>query len=218
MKIGFDVDGVLANFIPAYQRLIIELTGKNLFHPDDDKNPPCWDWPQHRGYTNEEVGLAWKSIAADNTFWMSLTPHRDGVGTLRMVYPDLFLRHDLYFITARVGDRAKHQTELWLQAYVAPNLKTPPTVLISADKGGLCRALRLDAYLDDNLDNVNACVSVVRMEADRAQLANEKPKFATRVYLLDKSYNSFEAAGPMDLNVRRVNTVGQMLDYEMLQL
>ena len=62
MRLGIDVDGVLANFSKGYAELIIELTGKNLFQPGDIEDPPVWDWDILRGYTKEEVSATWKHI------------------------------------------------------------------------------------------------------------------------------------------------------------
>src|SRR3990167_1842049 len=106
-------DGVLANFIPAYQQLILEVSGVNRFHPNDDKHPPCWDWPEYRGYSKDVINAAWARIRGCHDFWLSLgeTTH---CSTLRMCIFDLMRFHDIYFVTSRVGKDAKWQTEQWL--------------------------------------------------------------------------------------------------------
>jgi 5'(3')-deoxyribonucleotidase len=198
---GFDVDGVLADFIRAFQCLIIDISGKNLFEPQDADNPPTWHWPQHRGYSNElmdfNTGPVWRHIKSSPDFWRELGEH-DGASTLAMVIADLERKHDIYFVTNRQGDTAKQQTEEWLTEHIGLDA---PTVLISEQKGMCAKALKLDAYIDDNLKN---CLDVAERSPD------------TRCYLLTKAYNQSDLALPE--SIRRVNTLGQMLDYELLNL
>jgi hypothetical protein len=199
MRLGFDVDGVLANFIPAYQRLCIEVGGRDLFQLGDEVNPPCWNWPEFRGYTREEVSEVWNRIKADTGFWSSLKP-LDGADTLRFTYRGLDAANDLYFITSRVGERVKQQTENWLVAHITDFAPGTPTVLISSAKGLCAKALKLDAYLDDNLDNANDVV--------------KQTDGACKVFLLDCAYNQ----GITDQRITRVRSLGQMLDYLILDL
>lgn len=197
MKIGFDVDGVLANFIPAYQLLVIEAAGGvNLFHPGDDKEPPCWNWPELRGYDKETMGRVWDTIRGSHTFWMNLG-EAPGCSTLRMVILDLMRRHDVYFVTNRMGRDAKWQTEQWLILHLGIER---PTVLLTADKGLVAKALSLDCYIDDFLGNAYLVVG-------------ESP--STRMYLLDLPYNR---DGRPDKGFTRVKSVGAFLDAELARL
>lgn len=205
MRIGFDVDGVLANFIAAYQRLFVRISGVDLFQPGDDVNPPCWDWPQFRGYGDDIVASVWAHIGADPTFWARLAP-LDGADTLSMCIADMEKRHDIYFITARFGKRDKQQTETWLRNYLG---LPGPTVLISSDKGACAGALRLDAYIDDNLDNIRGVVQSNSDEQVTANIQGRPPKFYTRPFLLNRAYNQ----GIVESSYTRVRSVGQMLDY-----
>ena len=194
-RIGFDVDGILANFIPEYQALFVSTTGRDAFQPGDNVNPPSWDWPTLRGYTDEETAHVWSLINANPRFWRDIG-ELDGASTLAMCIADLEAKHEIYFVTARPGLRPKEQTEEWLREHIGLD---SPTVLISKHKGLVCKALNLDAYLDDNLGN---CRDVFV----------ESPK--TRCYLLNRNYNqSIELLPP---SVTRVRSLGQMLDYEVI--
>ena len=205
MRIGFDVDGVLASFTPAYQALVIKHAGGvNLFHPNDDKHPPCWDWPEHRGYKKGVMQAVWKDIKTSHAFWLSLSETPD-CSTLRMVVLDLLRHHDVYFITSRPGSTAKWQTEQWLILHLGIER---PTVLISIEKGLCAKALNLDCYIDDNLDNVNDVSQQTHPQTGALSMPS------TRTYLLNKSYNQ-QTEG---LFVRRVYTVGQFLDAELANL
>lgn len=208
MRLGFDVDGVLADFSTAFIARYIRVTGKNLFHPDDAEDAPCWNWDIHRGYTDLERSAVWHTIMGDKVgFWRGLHPLPDAK-TLWMCVRDLEQRHDIYYVTSRVGEHAKRETEDWLRVHIGA---VAPTVLISSAKGVCAKALRLDAYLDDNYDNVLG-------------VADESP--TTRTFLLTKRYNTpgvspelpLETTRPLPESVRRVKTLGQMLDYLVLDL
>ena len=197
MKIGWDVDGVLAEFTSAYQRLVIEHAGGvNLFHPGDDKTPPCWNWPEFRGYDAETVGRVWDTIKGSHDFWMNLG-EASGCSTLRLVILDLLRHHDVYFVTNRTGRDAKWQTEQWLILHLGIER---PTVLLTADKGLVAKALSLGCYIDDYLGNA---IGVVEQSP------------STRTYLLDLPYNR---DGQPDKGFTRVKSVGAFLDAEITRL
>lgn len=197
MRIGFDIDGVLAHFEAGYEKLIVEVTGKNLFPWEPGQNrcggSPVWDWPQHFGYTNEEVSAVWQRLKDSGTFWLDLD-EMPGAAELRAVKHRL-TTHDVYYCTSRVGLDCKWQTEMWLGQHIN---ELTPTVLITSEKGLACRVLKLDAYIDDNFDNAQNVVS-------------DSPK--TRVYLLDADYNRLVGLEP---SVTRVQSVSEFLSREQV--
>lgn len=211
MRIGFDIDGVLADFIGSYQRLFVEESGGNLFGPSDHIDPPCWDWPQYRGYSDSVVGRVWARITADDTFWMNLNPMGNVLTLGQMLY-ELERKHEVYFITNRAGLRVKRQTEIWLidhLRYPARCQGVFPTVLVSSAKGVMCKALNLDVYIDDNYENC----------AD-AKLTSP----TTRTYMLDRLYNRQTRVNNVLVNyaplagVPKVKTLGEMFDTELANL
>lgn len=211
MRIGFDIDGVLADFVPAYQKLHVDVTGRDTFLPGDNVDPPIWDWPELRGYTRKETSDVWGRIGPDPTFWLNLAP-MSNVGTLRKIIKHLERTHEVYFITSRSGNRVKRQTEIWLFEHLGYPLNCPgvwPTVLIvgSNEKGAMCKALKLDLYIDDNWDNVVDC-------------AKTAPK--TRTFLLNRKYNmdvSYAVADSEAVShIVRVTTLGQMFDAAIERL
>jgi len=225
MRIGFDIDGVLADFVTTYQRMFVQLTGTDLFKPGDNTDPPCWDWPQYRGYTDATVGKVWAAIRQDPTFWLNLTPTRH-VDTLKLLLRDLERKHEVYFVTSRVGARVKRQTEIWLVDHHVGYGRSAdalfPTVLIvgSNAKGDVAKSLRLDCYIDDNYDNVQ-------------DVAVKSP--GTRTYLLNATYNrqtSFDAGAATgsapNLQLRpypdvsplvaRCDSLSEMFDTEIANL
>ncbi len=174
--IGFDLDGVLANFTKAYQALLARLSGRNLFEPGDEIDPPTWNWDKDRGYTSAERGAAWEAIKADPNFWRNLDPLQPNVSQVFFRSLQHGPSRDVYFITSRPGIASKAQTEAWLREHLGWR---NPTVLVVGTrvKGEACAALGLDAYIDDHYPNV-------------ADVVLKSPK--TRAYLYSVAHNSYE--------------------------
>lgn len=184
LRIGFDIDGVLANFVQGYEDLIIEITQKNLF-PEHRPLPPVWDWPQYYGYTNEEIREVWKQIDEHPFFWSRLGV-LSGARHLPLVANG---SHDVYFITHRTrGLDVKRQTERWLLAH---GVVTPTVLLAEESKGGIVAGLGLDYFIEDRLDNA-------------VEISQTAPD--CQVFLLDCPYNQGEVGKAI-----RVLTVSEAL-------
>jgi hypothetical protein len=153
MRIGFDVDGVLANFFTAYEKQVIEkANGLDLFGQNKypDVLPPVWNWPEHYGYDNEIVSKVWSYIKDNPIFWDTLTP----LPALDLLIDFDYVSNDLYFITDRPGQGAQAVTANWL----ASELGFIPSLIISRKgKGLVANALDLDLYIDDKVENVLDC-------------------------------------------------------------
>lgn len=192
MTLGIDIDGCLADFVGGYMKLVVEMTGKDKFpaqrtYPDF---PTSWNWDREAGYTQAEVVLAWDKIKTSPRFWRDLPdlPTTRNVlsvlSALERVYG-----HNVYFLTNRMGDRAKAQTEAWLYKHGFDS----PTVLLVADKGPVINALGIDVFVDDRPDTIKKVV-------------DECPN--TRVFVVDYAYNR-------DDRPARAEAVSSVLD--MLQ-
>lgn len=197
-------DGVLASFCPKYQQLFVEMTGRDTFLPGDVDDPPAWHWPGLRGYTEAETSAVWERIKADPVFLLNLKPIAQNTSSLTLLLKTLERQHDIYYVTARVGGRAKRHTEIWLFEQLGYPMRVPgvwPTVIISSDKGAVAKALKLDVFVDDNLDNIRSV---------------ETFSPTTRAYLLNRRYN--QTPDTLDggrEHKRRVNTLGEAFDAEI---
>ena len=197
MRIGFDVDGVFADFNKSFVERVVKETGRDLFG-ERPYVPTTWDYPETHGYTKEEVSAVWNAIINDPNFWLRLEPFGDETFTSLKQIMDLDqdLKHDIYFISSRPGVKSKFQTETWIATH-ASDFTWRPTVLISSEKGACAKALKLDVYIDDYRKNIEE----VRLLSP-----------TTRLYLLDQPWNQLPLLG----SVRRVTSIEEMLKVEVL--
>lgn len=182
--IGFDVDGVLADFIWGFTAQGRLMFGTPVTHTNQQKA-----WDHFEGLGHKEVGEIWTYIKSSTNFWRLLeacvSDHVfDEIARLND-------EHDVYFITSRPGVQAKQQTEGWLSDRGIMN----PTVIISSDKGYAVQAVKATHYIDDKAGN---CVF--------AKYHNKH----TDVFLLDRMYNRWDQT-VIGSKVKRVNSVEEFL-------
>lgn len=165
MKLAIDVDGVLAEFDGSFAALLEEQTGR----PCRILEPDRWEWPHALGFSKPEEERAWQYISEHPNWWATLQSYEDSDVDFRAVERD---GHDIYFVTARRTPFARFYTANWLRdVYTLYDA----AVILSNDKGLICRALRIDAFLDDRPEH---CIDV--------RLVSPK----TKSYLRKRSHNA----------------------------
>ncbi len=180
MVIGVDCDGVLCDFNSAFISRCIVVTGKDLFGPGFV--PTTWDYPTRQaGYTREETRAVWDSIKADEKFWQNLSGYEttlDDISYLRHLEEK---GHDVYFITNRMGTKARLQTIRWLRRKGFQD----PMVILTQFKGLAARVLQLEFYIDDKWEN---CIDVASLE--RTDIHSENHSFKqVDTYIFDRPWN-----------------------------
>jgi len=153
MRIVFDIDGVVADFVSGMNALAGQLTGKQPLYP-----APCRNWlTEAGGLTEAEDEAVWKAVGESADFWANL-PHLPHTHQF-VAHMNRWASqgHDIVFVTNRsLGKDVRRQTDLWLkEAGVLP----PRTALIvNGPKGELLKALGADVFVDDYPGNiVDAC-------------------------------------------------------------
>jgi 5'(3')-deoxyribonucleotidase len=196
LRIGVDVDGVLADFNAGFIDRVIHVTGRDLF-PARPFDIPTWNYPEHYGYTGAEVSAVWEDIKADPWFWRNLPAYPHTTQALGLLMEAMRMGHFVYFITARPGVLAKQQTEEWIDTQYKRMVLGAPhaTVLISSHKGLCAKGLDLDFYIDDRLENVLDVINT-RVQCE--------------TFLLDRPWNR-DGSLARDLEDRRVVTVATAL-------
>jgi hypothetical protein len=165
MKVGIDLDGVLATWDVAFAKLLFAGTGRSCPVMFGDE-PPMWEWPEQYGYSEEEIQAAWARVSEVHGFWRDLPRMADvDEASLRAFHA----KHEVYFITARRN--AKEETARWLTGELGLYY---PSVICSRNKGQLAKALQLSSFIDDMPE---MCLDV----------AAHSPK--TRTYLRVRKHN-----------------------------
>jgi len=173
LRIGFDMDGVLADFASAYRECEARLFGvpdqplqtgdpedEALEEADANADPVRGSAVGHRIAHPSELrrrrDAVWQAIERTPDFWTLLKPLESGA--VHRIHT-LMLRHkwEVFFITQRpwtAGDTVQRQTQRWL---VNEGFDLPSVLVIPGSRGGAAGALRLDYHVDDSPRN---CIDV----------------------------------------------------------
>jgi hypothetical protein len=191
MKIGLDVDGVLADFIHGYNALVRQELGIDLPYP-----APTWNWHTDGGVTPEQDTAMWEIIKA-TPFQGTLQPLKGAPDALERLNALSLKGNDIYFITNRSGSLAKFWTEMWLRFHGM----SAPTVLIAKDKGPVVKGMELDVFVDDLPTNTQAVLDAVGRD----------PR--VRVYLPRHPYNEWAWSQPFNYG-QPVADLNEVLEIE----
>ena len=174
LRIGFDLDGTLANFADAFHEVEVRLFGPDA-HTDagqpekEREEDPGSPEDERRTGTDRRKDARelkegrrrrdaiWKAIRATPDFWTYLQPLDPAA--VRRIH-ELTLRHkwEVFFITQRPytdGDTVQRQSQRWL---VEQGFDMPSVLVIGGSRGAAAAALRLDYHVDDSPQN---CLDVM---------------------------------------------------------
>ena len=165
LRIGFDMDGVLADFASAFCQIERDLFGSgddiDARAPEDEEereSGPASTTPvgETAGHAERRRTAVWQRIRVTEDFWTTLRPTEPGA--VRRIHADaLRYRWEVFFITQRpasAGETVQRQTQRWLrqQGYDLPSV-----LVIGGTRGAAVNALRLTYHVDDSARN---CVDV----------------------------------------------------------
>ena len=165
LRVGFDLDGVLADFGSAFREIEGQLFGAEA--PTGPRSSPEEEAERVSPRSAPNLAAAareidrrhqavWARIRATRDFWTRLKPTDPrAVGRLHA----LMLQHgwEVVFITQRpptAGDTVQRQTQRWL---VAQGFDWPSVLVVAGSRGAAANALRLTHLADDSPRN---CVDV----------------------------------------------------------
>jgi len=188
LRIGFDMDGTIADLSSAYAETEARLFGKRT----DEHEPPAPEAREEEQHDEEGVpvsattsdnrqvverrrssrggtrhrDLVWQAIEETPDFWTTLRPLE--TGAIERLY-QLATEHrwEVFFITQRpatAGGTVQLQTHTWL---VEHGFATPSVIPLSSGRGKCAAGLQLDYLVDDTPQN---CLDVLADSSTRAIL------------------------------------------------
>jgi hypothetical protein len=166
LRIGIDVDGVLADFRSAFHDTATRCLRREIDEPDD---------PQARNaIQQQDVKRVWDCVAKTTNWWMELEPYEpDQIARLYSLVRAA--KWEVFFLTNRpasAGDSVQFQTQWWIERH---GFFLPAVLTVPGSRGDVANGLRLDLVIDDLPVN---CVDVVSASAAKGLLllrdANQK--------------------------------------------
>jgi hypothetical protein len=181
VRIGFDMDGVLADFAGAFRHVETRLFGgtptvaaeaPEVEAQQEEAQEAAGQSPREMRRRRDAV---WNAIHRTPDFWTMLQP--TDPGAVRRIHA-LMLRYrwEVFFITQRPateGQTVQRQTQRWL---VEQGFDLPSVLVISGSRGAAAGALRLNYHVDDSAQN---CLDVVSESRARPLLIVPEPDAVT---------------------------------------
>jgi hypothetical protein len=154
LRLGIDVDGVVADFRTAFRRLAERELGRA---PRDVEAE----------LSKTDVERLWRAVATIPNWWLDM-PAYEPDQIARLYTEARRGRWEVFFLTSRppsAGDSVQLQTQVWLekQGFYLPAVLTTP----AGSRGELARSLRLDLAIDDRMVN---CIEIISASNSKAVL------------------------------------------------
>ena len=164
LRVGFDMDGVIADFASAFRDIECDLFGADTTDPapnaPEEEKEQMPDRITNPAVSTKESDrrrrAIWDRIRATPDFWTTLKP-TDPVAVRQLHAHMLRCGWEVVFITQRpstAGETVQRQTQRWL---VQQGFDMPSVVVIAGSRGAAINALRLTHHVDDSPQN---CVDV----------------------------------------------------------
>ena len=171
LRLGFDIDGVLANFQAAFRAAAVRI-GKGKMRGAGTGDSP----PRESPLSADDVRRVWDQIAKTPNWWMEIDAY-EPEQIARLYGLTRAGGWEVFFLTKRpasAGDSVQFQTQWWIERF---GFYLPSVLTVPGSRGEIANALRLDLIVDDQLIN---CVEVVSASPTKAILMQRAPDAAAR--------------------------------------
>jgi hypothetical protein len=158
LRIGIDIDGVLADFRSAFYKAAEASVGHAIEEADDPN--------ASHSLAQKDVRRVWEYVARTPNWWMTLTPFEpDQIARLYSL--TRAAGWEVFFLTNRPvsgGDTVQFQTQWWIERH---GFYLPSVLTVPGSRGEVANGLRLDVVIDDLIIN---CIEVVSASTAKALL------------------------------------------------
>jgi len=161
LRLGFDIDGVLANFRSAFRDAAVRIVHGDVEEFDAVESPAS-----ESPIEANDVKRVWDHIAKTPNWWMEIDAY-EPEQIARLYSLTRAAAWEVFFLTKRppsAGDSVQFQTQWWIERF---GFYLPAVLTVPGSRGDIANALRLDLLVDDQLIN---CVEVVSASPTRAIL------------------------------------------------
>ena len=177
LRIGFDVDGVVADFRSAFR-----AAARQSLRRDVADAPSSAGADTGGALSAGEIDRVWQHIARTPNWWMSVPPF-EPAEIARLYSISRSARWEVFFLTKRPpsgGDTVQFQTQWWLEQH---GFYLPSVVTVPGSRGELANALRLDLVVDDQFVN---CAEIIAASTTKTVLMLREPDAAMQQHASDR--------------------------------
>jgi len=174
LRIGIDMDGVLADFRTAFRATAMRCLRREV----EDTQQAESAGP----LSPDEVRRVWEHIARVSNWWMEV-PAYEPEQIARLYSQARAAKWEVFFMTKRppsAGDSVQFQTQWWIERF---GFYLPAVLTVPGSRGDVANGLRLDMIIDDQLIN---CVEVVSAGTAKALLMLRTPDAAAREHATNR--------------------------------
>jgi hypothetical protein len=198
IRVGFDVDGVLADFHKAFRETAMKMDAEA--GGQSERRP--------RPLDAEAMKRVWDRIGRTSQWWVHLEAY-EPTAIPRLYHTSRDRRWEVYFMTTRpssAGETTQFQTQWWLERNGFP---MPSVLTVPGSRGDAANALKLDIAVDDRLTN---CVDIIAASRAKAILLLRRDDQALRDQALARGIGVVTTlAGALDAidqyeEIKRSNT------------
>ena len=158
LRVGFDVDGVVADFHAAFRATAAEIDQES-----SGRAPGAV--PRHP-IDGEAIKRVWDRIDRTPQWWLTLNAYEPDQ-LQRLYRTSRERRWEVYFLTTRpssAGETTQFQTQWWLEQH---GFALPSVLTVPGSRGDAANAVKLDIAVDDRLTN---CVDIIAASRAKAVL------------------------------------------------
>ena len=176
LRLGFDIDGVLANFRAAFRNTAAKVIRGDVEDLDPDQTE------SDSALSPTDVRRVWDHIGKAPNWWMEIDAY-EPEQIARLYGLTRAAGWEVFFMTKRppsAGDSVQFQTQWWIERF---GFYLPSVLTVPGSRGDVANALRLDLIVDDQLIN---CVEVVSASPAKAILMQRTPDAAARDHAMGR--------------------------------